>query len=193
MSRHRRNKSSGIPKAELYLRAQEAIEYLIECNCLTNLSKRDFAAVMAPRYGRVWLYGDGTGNDRLVSDVCNLTRDQAEDPYAAALFGGFTVTYAPNLGGMALFDPEGELSFDALIHMLSGDMQRQQSAKTINRRRIANWNAVGHQALSNGNPDLGRISFQIEREIEANGVASDSLVAEFLRLVSDLQQAGGQR
>lgn len=187
MSRSSRKHGSGTPKLDLYLRAQEAIEYLMENNCLTQLSKREFAVVMATRYGRCWLLGDGTGNDRLVSDVCNLTRDQAEDEYAKALFAGFTVTYAPNLGGMALFDPAGELSFDALIHMLSGDLQRQEAAKTVNRRRTANWNAVGHQALSNGNPDLGRIAFQCEHDIDATGIVSSSLVAEFLRLVAEIE------
>lgn len=169
---------------ESYRRAEEAIEYLMEQGCITDLSKRDFATVMAARYGKMWLRTDGTGDARLVGEVCNLTRDQAGDTLAASMFGGFVVTYAPSIGGMVLFDPQGEMSFEGLLHMLSGDIQRQQAAKTTNRRRVANWNAVGHQALTNGHADLGRICFQIEREIEAGGVASDSLVVEFMRLSS---------
>lgn len=180
-------RGSGTPKLEVYDRAEEAINYLISQNCFTNLSKREFATVLAVIYGRRWLMGDGTGNARLVSDICNLTRDQADDPYAAEKFGGLVVTYAPNLGGMALFDPSGKMDFTANIHMLKGDLARQQHAKTTNRRRVVNWNTVGHQALSNGLSDLARIAFQIEREIDSSGVCSDSLVDEFRRLTEELE------
>lgn len=172
-------------KVALYERAREAIDYLMGENGHTTLTKSDFAVVMATRHGRVWLKGDGTGNRRLVEDVCNLTRDQADDEYASAICCGFVVSYAPNLGGMTLLDPSGEMALDHMLHMLSGDIQVQQKAKTTNRRRVSYWNAAGHQAFNSDEHELGRVAFQIEREIDATGMASDSLVAEFLRLISD--------
>jgi len=178
-----RFKGGGSSKVDLYQRAEEVIGYLFENNCATDLSKNEFAIALAARYGhRTWLLGDGTGNGKLVTEVCALTRDQALDPSAADICAGFQVTYSPNLGGMVLVDPTGEMSIEASLHILKGDLQRQQVTKTVNRRRVSNWNAVGHQALSSGLPDLARIAFQIEREIDSSGVCSDSLVDEFERL-----------
>lgn len=187
-----RGKSNGTSpnKLALYQRAQEAIEILMELSGHTTLTKTDFAVLMSTRYGREWLRGDGTGNRKLVEDVCNLTRDQEDDPYAKALFSGFVVSYAPNLGGMTLLDPTGDISFPHLLHMLAGDLNRQQATKTINRRRLSYWNSAGHSALGSQEPDLARVMFQIEHEIESTGVASDGLVADFLRLVGP--RAGGQ-
>lgn len=184
-----RSKYGSPNQLALYQRAKEAIEYLIGENGHTDLNKADFAVLMAarlgPEKGRVWLMGDGTGNRRLVEEVCNLTRDQDEDELAKEFFAGYVVSYAPNIGGMTLLDADGDLIFDHLLHMLSGDMTRQEATKTINRRRLPSWNKGGHQALNSGEPDIGRIMFQIEHSIEATGFAPASLVADFLRLVND--------
>lgn len=187
-----RGKSNGTSpnKLALYQRAQEAIEVLMDMNGHTTLTKTEFAIIMATRFGREWLRGDGTGNRHLVEEVCNLTRDQEDDPYAKALFSGFVVSYAPNVGGMTLFDPSGDLSYGHLLHMLAGDLNRQQATKTINRRRLSYWNSGGHQALNSQEPDLARVMFQIEHEIEATGTASDGLVAEFIRLLGPRGSTG---
>lgn len=180
MSRGSRFKPS---KYTQYERMREAIEYLMESGGLVMGSKKDFALLMATRHGKVWLRPDGTPNAAIVADICNLTRDQAQDGIAASIAAGFVISYSPSIGGLALFDPDGDISFDSLLHMLAGDMHKQQSSKTMNRRRVSYWNAGGHQAMKNGEADLARVMFQIEREIDSQGLASDTLVAEFLRIV----------
>jgi hypothetical protein len=179
-----KRRSSGVSKLDVYLRAQEAIDYLMECDGITDLPKKDFAVVMGARHpNKGWLLGDGTGNAALVAEICTLSREQPSDGYAASTFAGYVIDYAPSIGGMHLVDPAGKPSLEGLVHMLMGDMQRQQTAKTVNRRRIEVWNAVGHQAFDAGNADLGRVAFQIEREINATGFAADSLVMEFASLI----------
>lgn len=175
-------KAASPNRLALYKRAQEAIEFLMECNGHTTLTKQEFAEALAVRFSSEWKRGR-----KLVEEVCTLTRDQDQDPYAASICGGYVIAYAPNIGGMTLLDPSGNLSFKHLLHMLAGDLSQQQKAKTVNRRRVNDWNALGHQALNSMQPDLGRIAFQIEREIEATGFVSDLLVEDFLRLVN--QQA----
>ncbi len=177
-------------KIALYQRAQEAIDFLMECDGRTQLSKQDFAVVMSQRHGRAWLKSNGDGDRQLVSDICNLTRDQGIDLVAERKFQGYVIAYSPSIGGMVLFDPSGELSFESMLFMLAGDMQRQSATATINRRRVSYWNAAGHQAINAGEADLGRLCFQIEREIESTGFAADSLVADFLSLVGSRAPGG---
>jgi len=174
------HRKTGPDRLALYQRAQEAIEFLIECNGHTTLTKDAFATTMASRYGRKWLRMDGRGNRRMVEEVMNLTRDQDIDQVAASLLGGFVVAYAPNLGGMTLIDPTGEVTLDHQLHMLSGDLQRQQATKTINRRRIAYWKAAGECAMRAGDFKLGRLLSQVENEVNATGFVSDNLVAEYM-------------
>lgn len=181
---------SGIPKLDLYQRAEEAIGYLIENDNVflsgedgERPTKREFAQVMAVRHGRQWLLGDGTGNHKLVSDICRMTRKQEDDPFAAAICSGFVIAYGTIQGGIVLIDPDGELTPVASVAILSGDCLQQQQAKSVNRSRVTIWNAFGHQCQNSGKKDLARICFQAEREIDQSGVISDDLVAEFLRLV----------
>lgn len=184
-----RNRKSGPDRLRLYQRCQEAIEMLMEHDGHTTLTKYEFCEVLAHRYGNVWRKMDKTPNRRLVEDVCNLTRDQALDPVAAELFAGYVVAYAPNLGGMTLLDPNGEMRLDHLLHLLHGDMQRQQAEKTVIRRRIPSWEAASRSAIKSGDIDLGLLLSQMQNEISSNGFVSDSLVAEFLKLVH--QRGGG--
>lgn len=178
------HRKQGTDKLALYERTREAIEFLIESDGHTQLTKVEFATALASRHGRIWLKRDGDGNRRLVEDVMNLTRDQDIDGVAASLFGGFVVAYAPNLGGMTLIDPTGELGLDHQLHMLSGDLQRQQATKTINRRRISYWRAAAENLMKAGDYDLARLLSHIENEINGTGFVSDSLVADYMKALS---------
>lgn len=170
---------------DLYKRAQEAIEYLMECQGHTLLNKRAFAEEMADRYGRGWITSGGNADKRLVEDVCNLTRDQDQDPTAQGLFGGYVISYAPNSGGMVLIDPSGEMALNHQLHFLAGDVQMQQKSKTVMRRRISNFRAAGRSAMSGGDYDLVRILSQAENEIDRSGFISDTLVVELLKAFAD--------
>lgn len=181
-----RSERDQLNQLEKYQRAQEAIEYLMENNGHVPCHKTEFAYVMAQRYGRTWLNSDGKGNGKLVGQICTMTRDQAVDPFAEAMFRGFVVAYAPNIGGMTLFDPDGEPTFDHLLHMLSGDMQQQQKTRTINRRRVPYWNTAAKAAIKHGQTELGLLMGQIEHEIATTGFASDQLVVDFMDRVGQL-------
>jgi hypothetical protein len=191
-------KGSGIPKLSLYQRAEEAWSYLVENDNVflsgeqgERPTKRAFAYIMADRYKREdWLLGDGTGNAQLVTEICRLTRKQDEDPFAASIFAGFVIAYGTIQGGIVLIDPEGDLSPVAAIAVLSGDVLQQQAAKTVNRSRVKIWNALGHQMQKRNQPELARICFQAEREIDRSGFIPDDLVQDFLRLVGHLE--GGE-
>lgn len=173
-------------RLELYQRTQEAIEYLMELGGHSESTKSEFSYLLGVRHGKVWLRGDGTGNVRLLQEVAALTKDQDVDPYAKEICAGYVINYAPNFGGITLTDPDGEMTMEHSLHMLAGDLLRQQNAKTIMRRRVQVWNAAGHLALKTGETDIGRVTFQIEREIESSGFVSESLVVEFLRLIRKL-------
>jgi hypothetical protein len=174
----------GRSKFVMYERAREAIEYLMECQGHTPLSKREFADEMANRYGRPWITSGGQPDRRLVSDVCNLTRDQDHDPTARELFGGYMIAYAPNSGGMVLIDPSGEMALHHHLHFLAGDVQMQQKAKTVMRRRISDWKAAALSAMSSGDYDLGRLLSQAENEIDRSGFISDTLVVLYLKALT---------
>lgn len=192
-----RFKGSGIPKLSLYQRAEEAWAFLVDNDNVflsgqqgERPTKREFAYTMAHETGnREWLLGDGTGNAELVSEICRLTRKQDEDPFAKAIFAGFVIAYGTIEGGIVLIDPDGELSQVAAVAILSGDVLQQQHAKTVNRSRVKIWNALGHQ-MQKRLPELGRICFQAEREIDRSGFIPDDLVDDFLRLVGRLE--GGE-
>ena len=176
----------------IYQRAEEALEYLIECSGHTELSKREFAGVMAARHGRPWLLKNGNPNRALVEQVMNATRDQDVDPLAREMFGGLVVAYAPNTGGLTLVDPNGEMALPHQLHMLAGDVSIQQKAKTTLRRRLPTWKAAAFAAMSAGDFDLGRLLSQIENEIDTNGVASDTLIARYLTEMAARKIQGGE-
>lgn len=185
-----KGREHGKDKLALLQRAKEAIEYLMEQNGHVTLSKGEFAYVMGERYGKVWLRSDGSGNSSLVGGVCTLTREQEAFPLASSLLAGMVVAYAPSIGGMTLLDPSGEPSLDHLLHMLAGDMQAQQKHKTVNRRRVTYWDSGSKGAITHGHMELGLLMGQIKHEIDTTGFASDSLVADFFKLVGQLDKAG---
>lgn len=102
---------------------------------------------------------------------------------AKGLFDGCVVFYSPSAGGVTLADESGEMLPHHLLHMLSGDLERQQATKTVNRRRITSWRIAAQNAMKDGDFDLGRALSHIENEIDARGFVSDSLVAEFMKLL----------
>jgi len=173
---------AGTSRLALYARAQEAIEYLCANNGHVGLTKPEFAVAMAAQYGRIWLKVDGTGNRKLVEEVCALTKDQDIDDMAEKVCAGFVITYSPTEGGMTLEDPTGQHPSHRL-HMLSGDVLRQQSTKTINRRRVGSWKAAGDGEMKRGDHEMGRLCYQIENEIDATGFVSDTLAAQFLKVL----------
>lgn len=179
-----RQRKTGSDRLSLYQRCQEAIDFLIECNGHTTLTKAEFATAMAARCGRRWLKVDGSGNRKMVEDVMNITRDQDLDPTARALFSGYVVAYAPNLGGMTLVDPSGELALDHQLHILNGDLQRQQTVKTTNRRRLSYWRAAAENAMKTSDYELARLLSHVENEIDASGFVSDNLVADYMKALT---------
>jgi hypothetical protein len=175
------SRPGGPDPLRLYQRCQEAVELLMEMDGHTEMTKGEFCEALAKRYGNVWRKIDGSLNKALLNDVMNLTRDQALDPTAAALLAGFVVAYSPNVGGITLLDPTGEMPLPHLLHMLSGDMQRQQAEKTVMRRRVPSWGAAAKSALAGGDHDLGLLLGQMQNEIASSGFVSDSLVAEYIK------------
>lgn len=168
----------------LLTRAEEAIAFLMANDGFVPLSKREFAEKMyAATDSRGWLTNDGEPNRRVVEEVCNLTRDQHTWPEVATALGGYMITYAPQSGGATLIGDLGEMKLDHQLHMLAGDITRQQATKTINRRRVASWDTAARQALRSGDHDLGLVLGQIKNEIEMTGFVSDSLVEEFIKLL----------
>lgn len=179
-------KQSGPPsdaKARLLRRATEAIEFLMENDGYSPLTKAEFAGALAGRFGRVWLRADGTPNRRLVEDVANLTRDQHGDIEAEIACAGYIVSYSPVKGGMTLVGLDGNMDLPHLLKMQAGDVLRQQNAKTINRRRVAIWKEASRAAHRAGDFDLAACLSQIENEIDTTGFVSDSKSNEFLQLL----------
>jgi len=168
-------------------RSQEAIEFLMENDGFYPSHKGAFAQAMYDRTKRShWLRNDGFPNRQLVADVCNFMRDQHQWPEVEAILGGYMVVYAPNSGGMTLVGSHGEMKQEHLLHMLGGDMARQQQAKTTNRRRVAGWKTGANQACQAGQIELGLLMGQIQNQIDATGFATDSLVAEFYKELGKL-------
>lgn len=179
------------PNYRLYLidRTEELIEYLMENNGHVELSKNEIAVVLAARYSKTWLTHGGKPNRQLVSDVCNLTRDQDDDPTARSRLGGYVVTYAPSQGGMTLVSPDGQMDLAHRLHMLAGDIQRQKSTETVLRRRIADWRAARKQAAMNGQHELAAVLSKIEDQIDRDGAVKASTVVEFEALLATMAAA----
>lgn len=170
-------------KQTLMLRAQEAIEFLMDRGGFFPYSKNQFALVMGERFGRAWLMMDDGPDRRLVEDVCNLTRDQFQDPMVELVLGGYVVSYSPSQGGMTLVDPTGEQPLDHLVHMLTGDLQRDQAIRTQLRRRLPTWKTAGANAAKNDDNELARLCWQIESEIDGTGHVSETLQAQWFQMM----------
>jgi len=153
-------------------RAARAVEALMECNGFWEGTKEEFATKM------------GWPDRRAVEEAQRITQDQDRWPAAKQVLGGFRIGYAPSQGGMTLIGRDGELPLDQQLHFLSGDLQRQQGEKTILRRRIPNWKAIGDQAAKTGELDVARICWQCANELDAHGFVSDHLTGEYLQLLA---------
>ncbi len=160
-------------------RAQEAIDYIIACGeeggTFLDMTRDQFAKELG------WVDSRGNPQRKLVEDAFTCTRTQHLYPEAQGLLGGYTISYAPNRGGIALFDPDGKRSTRRLVNAVKGDIQMQQKIKTTNARRIPTWNVLGTQAANEGDMDFGRICWQIEHEIKTTGFVSDTLISEFFQ------------
>lgn len=167
-------------KLSLYERARELIEYLVENDGHVACTKQDLAVLLSQRFNTLqWLTLDGRGDRRLVETVCNLTRDQADDPVTQSICAGYVAAYAPNAGGLTLVDESGEMPPHMALHMLQGDLNRQLAAKTTWRRRLPYWKAAAKQAALSSDADLARILWRIHDKIEETGFSTDDLVREY--------------
>lgn len=179
---------AGRPKfrksRNLYKRTQEAIEFLMEEDGYSPHTKKDFAYVMASRYGEGWLNVQGQPDHRLVGDVCTLTREQEGDPVARSICSGYVVSYSSHHGGLVLVDPDGDMSYQHQVKFLLGDSMRQKQHKTENRRRVTIWRAASKNAIATGDYDLGLIISSMAHEIETTGFISDSLIDEYVKALS---------
>lgn len=177
--RARRIADGRAPNLTLLADAQDAIDYFIDHNHFYPGSKEQFALRMG------WTTGQGRGEKpdrRRVERVCNLTRDQEDFPEYESTLCGFVIAYSPSQGGMCLIDPTGDHFSDVeFLHVLVGDAQRQQAAKTVARRRIPMWKTVGDGFAALGELELARLFWQGEREISAEGFVSDSLTNDLFQ------------
>jgi hypothetical protein len=155
--------------------AKRMIDDLIDRGGFVEYNKKQYAVVMD------W-YLHGEPDVARVQRACNCTRDQLRDPELAEAFAGFVVAYSPVQGGMTLIDPTGDLPLDHGLHVCLGDVRAQQQSKTQNQRRLPTWKQMGAQAMSQHEPDIARVCWQIEGEISSTGFASNTSVAEFMKL-----------
>lgn len=177
VSRHERARDMtrrGVPSLQLIRDARIAVEYLIDQGGFTACSKNEFALKMG------WTVG--TGRDerpdrRRVEDICNLTRDQEQWPEASVL-GGYVIAYAPSQGGMTLVGDDVDIDARMYVHLLVGDLQKQEASKTVNRRRRPMWQKVGEAFAAHGEVALARLFFQAEDQIKTQGVVNSDLVGE---------------
>jgi hypothetical protein len=166
-------------------RAKQAIGLLMECNGHTELTKTEFAGVLAERHGGAWMTAKGLPNRRLVDEVCALSKDQflPDKKHVHDELAGYVIAYSPTIGGMTLIDATGEMALDHMLHLLAGDLLRQRNIVTMMRRRADVWHALAKQALAHGDIDLGLLAGQIENEINRTGYVGEGLAQEFIELV----------
>lgn len=180
-----RNRSKRIAleqrtRLSLYERTRELIEYLVENDGHVAVTKEDLAVLLSERFNtRQWLTLEGRGDRRLVEQVCNLTRDQHEDPVTGSICAGFVAAYSPNAGGLTLVDESGDMPPHMALHMLQGDLSQQQKSKTVWRRRLPYWAAAAKQAALNGDSELSRVLWRIHDKIQETGFTPDDLIGEY--------------
>jgi hypothetical protein len=162
----------------LVLKAKDTIDFLMARDGFWEGSKAAFAEEMG------WFRRDGAPDREMVEAVCNLTRDQDQQPqYAQDQLAGFIVAYSPSQGGMTLLDPEsGEMPLQHYVHILAGDMQRQRQHMTENRRRLPTWKTAGRIAANGKDQDLARLCWQAENEIDRSGFVDDHTVSEMFKV-----------
>lgn len=166
------------PRFSIHQAAVKAVEFLIQQESFYPGTKRQFAFAMG------WYQPDGKSADvRRVQDVCKHTRDQEDLPdWMQQELAGMVIAYAPIKGGMTLIDPSGgSLDLHHYIHLLAGDLARQQQHRTENRGRLAMWKALTNDAFTAGYQGLARISAQAEAQIKQNGEVSEATTEEFMK------------
>jgi hypothetical protein len=178
----KRSPFRGSPKEALpystYADASRAVEVLIDNGNFLPDTKEQFALRME------WLRPRGVGaidfgDARRVDNVCTLLRDLAAED--SAVFGGMTIAYSSNIGGMNLIDPDSPPTPLGLSHVLAGDLQRQQVIKTTNRRRIPTWRQCGQAWASVGDHDMARLFWNGENEIKSTGFVTELTHVEICR------------
>lgn len=167
------------PRFGTHQAAVKAIEFLIQQESFYPGTKRQFAFAMN------WYQPDGKSADvRRVQDVCKHTRDQENLPgWMQDELAGMVIAYAPIKGGMTLIDPSDGSNLDLhhYVHLLAGDLTRQQQHRTENRGRLAMWSALTTAAFSAGYQRLAKLSAQAEDQIKQNGEVSESTTEEFMK------------
>ena len=168
----------GVPSLQLIRDAKVAVEYLIDQGGFTACTKEEFALKMGWTIG---LGRDERADRRRVEDICNLTRDQDEWPEAAGVLGGYVIAYAPSEGGMSLLGDGVDIDARMYVHLLTGDLQKQEMTKTMNRRRQPMWRKVAEAFAGHGEVALARLFFQAEDQIKGQGVVNSDLVGEIYK------------
>lgn len=169
------------PRFQTLVDAKEAISFLMDNGAYWSGTKKQFAFALD------WRMPNGKDADvRKVQDVCTLTRDQGELPeWMQEELAGYIIAYAPSQGGMVLIDPaSSDMPLHHYVHILYGDLARQQQHKTENRRRLPTWEAAAKIAFQSGDQDLARLCAQAEDQINRTGFVIDSTVQEFFKVVT---------
>lgn len=179
------------PRFSIHQSAVNAIEFLMSQESFYPGTKRQFAFAMG------WYQPNGKDADvRRVQDVCKHTRDQEDLPeWMQDELTGMVIAYAPIKGGMTLIDPgDGStLDLNHYVHLLAGDLTRQQQHKTENRGRLAMWKALTTAAFSAGYQQLATLSAQAETQIKQNGTVTDSTHDDFMKELRVLGFFGSDR
>jgi hypothetical protein len=161
------------------LDAEKARDFLIDRGGFWAGTKAQFAFAMD------WVTRENDPDRRRVEEVCNLTRDQEHlAPHVQETIGGFVIAYSPSQGGMVLIDPAGDdMPVEHYMHILAGDIARQQQHKTENRRRLPTWKKAGQAAANSGDHELARLCWQAEHEIDKTGFTSDTLHSDYFKVL----------
>lgn len=170
-------------------RAVEVIEWMMDNDGYTELTKREAVEVLARRYGSVWKTVGGEANRKLLVDVVALMHDQHDSDEVAERLGGYMIRYSPNIGGLTLVGALGEMDVRHLAMTLLGDLEMQQRALTAIRRRTSGWKTLSEKAFIDGKVDLARCCAQIEREIDTRGYVPGDLVDDYRVIMSGLPPA----
>ncbi len=165
--------------------AKSAIEHLMQHGGFTPLTKDQFAIKMD------WMRDELKPNRSLVESVCNLTRDVEDTPdaypaWVVAQLGGYVIAYAPSDGGMCLLGEGVELDARMFVHLITGDLQKQQAMKTMMRRRLPMWKKVVQAFADTGQWGLAKALAKGENEVETAGMVSDHVVGEVFKAAREI-------
>ncbi len=165
--------------------AISAIGYLMQHGGFTPLTKDQFAVKMD------WVSDDLKPNRRLVESVCNLSRDVEDTPdgypdWVVAQLGGYVIAYAPSDGGMCLLGEGVDIDARMFVHLITGDLQKQQAMKTMMRRRLPMYKKVVQAFADAGQWGLAKALAKGENEVETAGMVSDHVVGEVFKAAREI-------